>query len=47
MRVKQVFEYELKVEGRGFEPQPRKADVREGDRVDLTHQIEQLAGGKP
>jgi hypothetical protein len=47
MRVKQGAEYELTIEARGFKPQTRKIDAREGDREDLTLQMEQLAGGKP
>jgi hypothetical protein len=47
IRVKQCAEYELTIEARGFKPQTRKVDAREGDREDLTLQMEQLAGGKP
>jgi hypothetical protein len=47
IRVKQGAEYELIIEARGFKPQTRKIDAREGDREDLTLQMEQLAGGKP
>jgi hypothetical protein len=47
IRVKQDAEYELNVEARGFKPQTRKVDAREGDREDLTLQLEPLAGGKP
>ena len=46
IRVKQGAEYELTVEARGFKPQTRKIDARQGDRQDLTLQMEQLAGGK-
>jgi Carboxypeptidase regulatory-like domain len=47
IRVQQDAEYELRIEARGFKPQTRKIDAREGDREDLTLQMEQLAGGKP
>lgn len=47
IRVKQGAEYELAIEARGFKPQTRKIDAREGNRKDLTLQMEQLAGGKP
>jgi len=47
IRVKQGAEYELTVEARGFQPQTRKIDAREGDREDLTLQMERVAGGKP
>jgi hypothetical protein len=47
IRVKQGAEYELTIEARGFKPQTRKVDAREGDREDLTLQMEQVAGGKP
>ena len=47
IRVKQGSEYELTVEARGFQPQRRKIDAREGDREDLTLQMELSAGGKP
>ena len=48
IRVPQDAEYELAVEARGFQPQTRKVDAREGDREDLTLRMEPLApGGKP
>jgi hypothetical protein len=47
IRVKQDAEYEITVEARGFQPQTRKVDAREGDREDLTLRMEPLAGGKP
>lgn len=47
MRVQQGAEYELRIEARGFKAQTRETDAREGDREDLTLQMEQLAGGKP
>jgi hypothetical protein len=47
VRVKQGAEYELKIEAHGFKPQTRKIDAREGNREDLTLQMEPLAGGKP
>ena len=47
IRVKQDAEYELTIEARGFKPQTRKVDAREGDREDLTLRMEPLAGGKP
>lgn len=45
IRVKQDAEYELTVEARGYRPQTRKIDAREGNRQDLTLQMESLAGG--
>jgi hypothetical protein len=47
IRVKQGAEYELAIEARGFKPQTRKIDASEGDRQDLTLQMEPVAGGKP
>jgi hypothetical protein len=47
VRVKQGAEYELTIEAHGFKPQTRKVDAREGNREDLTFQMEPLAGGKP
>jgi hypothetical protein len=47
IRVKQGAEYELTVEARGFKPQTRKINAREGNHEDLTFQMEQIAGGKP
>jgi hypothetical protein len=47
VRVKQGAEYELTIEARGFKPETRKIDAREGNREDLTFQLEPLAGGKP
>jgi hypothetical protein len=47
LRVKQGAEYELKIEAHGFKPQTRKIDAREGNREDLTFQMEPFAGGKP
>ncbi len=47
IRVKQGAEYELTVEARGFQPQTRKIDARDGNREDLTLQMQQIAGGKP
>ena len=47
IRVKQGAEYDLEIEADGFKPQKRKVDAREGNREDLTFQLEQLAGGKP
>jgi hypothetical protein len=46
IRVKQGAEYEMTIEARGFKPQTRKIDAREGNREDVTLQMEQLAGGK-
>jgi hypothetical protein len=46
IRVKQDAEYELIVEARGFQPQTRKVDAREGNRADLTLQMDPLAGGE-
>ena len=47
IRVKQGVEYELTIEARGFKSQTRKIDAREGNREDLTFQMEPLTGGKP
>jgi hypothetical protein len=47
IRVKQGSEYELTIEARGFKPQTRKVDAHEGNREDITLQMEPLAGGKP
>jgi hypothetical protein len=47
VRVKQGAEYELTIEAHGFKPQTRKVDAREGNREDLTFQMEPLAGGQP
>ena len=47
IRVPQGAEYELIIEARGFKPQARKVDARDGNREDLTLQMEQFAGGKP
>jgi hypothetical protein len=40
-------EYEVIVEARGFKPETRMVDAREGNREELTFQLEPLAGGKP
>ncbi len=47
IRVKQGAEYELTIEAHGFKPQTRSIDARDGNREDLTLQMEPLAGGKP
>jgi hypothetical protein len=47
VRVKQGAEYELTIEAHGFKPETRKIDAREGNREELTFQLEPLAGGKP
>ena len=47
IRVKAGAEYELTVEARGYRTQTRKVDAREGNREDLTLQMEQVTGGKP
>lgn len=47
IRVNQGLEYEVLFEARGFTPQTRKVDAREGNREDLTLQMEPLQGGKP
>jgi len=47
IRVKQGAEYEVTIEARGLKPQTRKVDAREGNRQDLTFQMEPLTGGKP
>lgn len=46
VRVKPGAEYELTIEAPGFKPETRKIDAREGNREDLTFQLEPLAGGK-
>ena len=46
IRVPQGAEYELTVEAHGYKSQTRKVDARDGNREDLTLQMEQLAGGK-
>jgi hypothetical protein len=47
VRVKQGAEYELEIEARRFKPERRTVDARQGNRVDLTFQLEPLPGGKP
>lgn len=47
IRVQQGAEYEVVIEARGFQTQSRKVDAREGNREDLTLQMEPVAGGKP
>jgi len=47
IRVKQDAEYEMTIDAHGFQPQTRKIDAREGNREDLTLQMEPIAGGKP
>jgi len=47
VRVKQGAEYELTIEAHGFKPQTRRIDAREGNREDLTFQMQPFAGGKP
>ena len=46
IRVPQGAEYELLAEARGFKPQTRAVDARDGNREDMTIQMERLAGGK-
>jgi hypothetical protein len=46
VRVKQGAEYELTIEAHGFKSQTRKIDARQGNREDLTFQMDPLAGGK-
>ena len=46
IRVKQGAEYELTIEARGFKSQMRKVDARDGNREEMTLQMERLAGGK-
>jgi hypothetical protein len=41
-RVPEGAEYEMTVEARGFKPETRKIDAREGNRVDLTIRMEPL-----
>jgi hypothetical protein len=45
IRVPQDAQYELAVDARGYQPQTRKVDAREGDREDLTLRMEPLAAG--
>ena len=47
IRVKQGAEYEVTIEARGFQPQTRHIDAREGKQEELTVRMEPLAGGKP
>lgn len=47
IRVQQGDQYEMTIEARGFKPQTRKVDARDGNREDVTFQMEQVAGGKP
>jgi hypothetical protein len=47
IRVQQGAEYEIMVEAAGFKTETRKLDARDGNREDLTIQMERLAGGKP
>jgi len=46
IRVPQDAEYEATIEARGYKPQTRKIDAHEGNREDLTIQMERLDGGK-
>jgi hypothetical protein len=47
IRVKQGAEYEVTIEARGFQPQTRHVNAREGTQEELTVRMEPLAGGKP
>ena len=47
IRVQQGAEYEMTIEAKGFKSQTRKIDARDGDREDVTLQMELPAGGKP
>ena len=47
IRVPRGVEYELAVEARGFKPEIRKIDARDGNQMDLTIQMEPVPGGKP
>jgi hypothetical protein len=47
VRVKRGAVYELEIEARRFKPEKREIDARQGNRVDLTFQLEPLPGGKP
>ncbi len=47
IRVKQGAEYEVTIEARGFQPQTRRVDAREGKQDELTVRLEPVAGGKP
>jgi hypothetical protein len=47
IRVQQGAEFELAVEAHGFKPESRKIDARDGNRMDLTIQMEPVPGGKP
>jgi hypothetical protein len=46
IRVKQGAEYELTIEAPDCKSQARKINEREGNREDLTFQMEPLTGGK-
>ena len=46
IRVPQGAAYELTVEARGFKTEFRKIDARNGNRVDLTIQMQPVPGGK-
>jgi carboxypeptidase family protein len=46
IRLPQGAEYELAVEARGFKPEIRKIDAREGNQIDLTIRMEPVPGGK-
>jgi hypothetical protein len=46
IRVKQGAEYEVTIEARGFQPQTRHVNAREGKQEELTVQMEPVAGGK-
>jgi hypothetical protein len=47
IRVKQGAEYEVTIEARGFQPQTRHIDAREGKQEELTARMEPVAEGKP
>ena len=46
IRVPQDADYEATIEARGYKPQTRKIDAHEGNREDLSIQMERLDGGK-
>ncbi len=46
VRVPQGAEYEVTIEAAGFKTKIKKLDARDGNREDLTIQMERLAGGK-
>ncbi len=46
LRVPQSAQYEMTVEAKGYQPERRTIDAREGDRQDLVFQLRPAPGGK-